>query len=270
MSVLLAEPTVSLPSSSLSRFSSVAPLHEGRVEPTRALARPTDLLVDRHQQLQRAVRQRLVLGQRHHRRDADAVVGAERRPVGGQPVAVADKRDPALGRIVGAVRRRSQTMSRCPCRTRTGADSRPAVAGTRTTRLRAASWRSSKPCSTAQSRTCSITGSSCRDGRAILVSASKCRQQARGSTPLSTALSVSHRGSLAVTGRCARRRPSCRASRPRRRGDASDRVRTRSDRRREARPRAISSHSMPRRICSSFQARRTESQRRSDGQHDHG
>jgi hypothetical protein len=59
------------------------PTQKARVEPARTLARATDLLVERHQQLQRSVRLQLVLGQRHHRRDADAVVRAERRPVGG-------------------------------------------------------------------------------------------------------------------------------------------------------------------------------------------
>ncbi len=46
------------------------------------------------------MRQRLVLDQRHHRRDRDPVVGAERRPVGGQPVAVADEDDPPFRRVV--------------------------------------------------------------------------------------------------------------------------------------------------------------------------
>ena len=78
--------------------------HERGVEPARALSRAADLLVHRHQQLERPVRQRLVLGQRHHRRDPDAVVRAERCPVGGQPVALADEGDPALGRIVRAIR----------------------------------------------------------------------------------------------------------------------------------------------------------------------
>ena len=48
--------------------------------------------------------QRLVLDQRHHGRDRDAVVGAERRAVRGQPVAVADERDATLGRVVRARR----------------------------------------------------------------------------------------------------------------------------------------------------------------------
>ena len=47
---------------------------------------------------------RLVLDQRHHRGDRDAVVGAQGRPVGGQPVAVAQQDDPPLGRIVRACR----------------------------------------------------------------------------------------------------------------------------------------------------------------------
>ena len=80
------------------------PGQKGGVEAARALVRTADFLVHRHQQLERTVRDRRVLGQRHHRRDADAVIRAERRPVGGQPVAVADERDPALGRIVRATR----------------------------------------------------------------------------------------------------------------------------------------------------------------------
>ena len=34
--------------------------------------------------------ERLILGESHHRRDRDAVVRAQGRTVGGQPVAVAD------------------------------------------------------------------------------------------------------------------------------------------------------------------------------------
>ena len=44
---------------------------------------------------------------------------------------------------------RSHTMSRCPWRMSVGADSRPALAGTRITRFRPASCRSSNPCSSA-------------------------------------------------------------------------------------------------------------------------
>ena len=81
------------------------PGDERRVEPARADALAADFLSHRHQQLERPVRQRRVLRQRHHRRDADSVVRAERRPVGGQPVAIAHELDPALGRIIWAVRR---------------------------------------------------------------------------------------------------------------------------------------------------------------------
>ena len=55
---------------------------------------------------------------------------------------------------------RSQTMSRWPWSVTTGAFSRPGVAGTRMTRFRPASCCSSKPCCSAHARTCSITGSS--------------------------------------------------------------------------------------------------------------
>ena len=48
------------------------------------------------------MRQRLVLDQRHHRRDCNAIVGAEGRPVGGQPIAVADEDDAPFRRVVRA------------------------------------------------------------------------------------------------------------------------------------------------------------------------
>ena len=63
-----------------------------------------DLLRDGHQQLERPVRSALVLGEREHRRDRDAVVGAERRALGAQPVTVADDVDPPRARVVRAVR----------------------------------------------------------------------------------------------------------------------------------------------------------------------
>jgi hypothetical protein len=50
------------------------------------------------------VRKRAVVGQRHHRCDADAVVRTDRRPVCRQPVALAHEDDPTFGGIVGAVR----------------------------------------------------------------------------------------------------------------------------------------------------------------------
>ena len=80
---------------------------------------------------------------------------------------------------------RSQTMSRWPWRISVGADSRPGVAGTRMTRFRPASCSSSNPRAAAQARTCSITGSSRREGRAIRVSASKFSQNGAGSAPAS-------------------------------------------------------------------------------------
>src|SRR4051812_23349960 len=71
-----------------------------------------------------------------------------------------------------------------------GALSRPGVAGTRITRFRPESCSSSNPCRSAHSRTCSIAGSSCREGRAIFVSASKWDQNGRGSSPVKTDVSV--------------------------------------------------------------------------------
>ena len=50
------------------------------------------------------MRQRLVLDQRHHGGDRDAVVGTERRPVRRQPVAVSDERDAPFRRVVRARR----------------------------------------------------------------------------------------------------------------------------------------------------------------------
>ena len=73
---------------------------ELRVERIRAFE--PDFLRHRHQQLERPVGQRFVLDQRHHRRDRDPVVGAEGRPVGLQPLAVANERDASLGRVVRA------------------------------------------------------------------------------------------------------------------------------------------------------------------------
>ena len=121
-----AQPTVSVASSSPSRLSrTLPPISAGSSSP-RPPARPPRR---RHQQLERTVR-RAVLRQRHHRRDRDAVVGAERRPVGAQPLAVADDVDrPARGSI-RAAGSRSHTMSRWPCRITAGARSRPGVAGT--------------------------------------------------------------------------------------------------------------------------------------------
>src|SRR6476646_3487385 len=81
-------------------------------------------------------------------------------------------------------------MSRWPWSRSFGADSRPGVAGTCTARLRASSSRTSNPWPSAHARTCSITSSSWRDGRAIFVSASKCSQNGSGSSPASTELPV--------------------------------------------------------------------------------
>ena len=78
------------------------PGQERPVERVRALE--ADLLGDRHQELERAVLELLVLGESHHGRDRDAVVGAERRAVGLQPLAVADERDPPFGGVVRARR----------------------------------------------------------------------------------------------------------------------------------------------------------------------
>ena len=75
---------------------------QGAVECVRALE--AHLLGHRHQQLERAVGDRRVLDEGHHRGDGDPVVGAEGRAVGRQPVAVAHEHDPPFGRVVRAVR----------------------------------------------------------------------------------------------------------------------------------------------------------------------
>ena len=97
-----AQPTVSDASSSLSRLSSTLPVMSAGSSAT--APRHAHLLGDGHQQLERAVRAPRVLGERHHRRDRHAVVGAERRALGAQPAVVADDLDPPGARVVRAVR----------------------------------------------------------------------------------------------------------------------------------------------------------------------
>ena len=145
-----------------------------------------DLLGNRHQQLERAVGNRLVLDQRHHRGDCDAVVGAERRPLGLQPVAVADERDPPLGRIVRARRVALAHHVQMALEHHDGrrlASRRP---GHTDDEVATGVLLELEPLPVAHSRTCSITGSSWREGRAIRVSASKCAQNELGSSPAST------------------------------------------------------------------------------------
>ena len=127
------------------------PGDERRVEPARADALAADLLSHRHQQLERPVRQRRVLGQRHHRRDADSVVRAERRPVGGQPVAIAQRvrscprpdrsgcpagaHTPCPGALGGSRSKRTRAR-RSPVRARPRCGPRPAGGRTRWRRPR--------------------------------------------------------------------------------------------------------------------------------------
>ena len=155
---------------------------ERRVERLRAVE--ALLLGHREEELERPVLDRGVVRDGHRRRDADAVVGAERRSLGAHPVAVDDERRSALpADRTGCSGSRSQTMSRCDWRTTVGAPSRPAEAGTRTTTLPSRPRRASKPRAAAQARTCSRAGSSCFDGRAIRVSSAKRSQTSAGSRP---------------------------------------------------------------------------------------
>ena len=167
VSVLPAQPTVRRPSSSLSRLTRIFPWTSEPSSPF-APSRPTSSATV-IRSCSGPCGKRGILDQRHHRRDRNAVVGAERGAVRRQPVAVDDQLDPSLGRVVRAVGDALADHVEVALEDDQGADSRPAVAGTSITRLRAASCRSSNPCSAAHARTCSMTGSSWRDGRAIVV-----------------------------------------------------------------------------------------------------
>ncbi len=92
---------------------------------------------------------------------------------------------------------RSQTMSRCAWRTTVGAASRPAEAGTRTTRLPSASTAVSKPRPLAQTATCSRAAASSFGGRAILVSSENRSHTPAGSSPASTSTALTTGGASA-------------------------------------------------------------------------
>ena len=98
-----AQPTVSDASSSLSRLSSTLPRDERRVERRTRRRMPTSsaTVISSSSGPCGAAR---VLGERHHRRDRDAVVRAERGALRAQPAVVADDLDPPGARIVRAVR----------------------------------------------------------------------------------------------------------------------------------------------------------------------
>ena len=185
VSVLPAQPTVSLPSSSLSRLIRIEPF---RSEPSSAFApsSPTSSAT--------------VISSSSGPCGSDssstsAIIAAIATPSSAPSVVPSafshspsrtSAMRPSAGSF-GLAGSRSQTMSRWPWRITVGADSRPGVAGTGITRLRPASCSTSSPCPAAHARTCSIIGSSCREGRAIRVIASKCAQNGRGSTPASAA-----------------------------------------------------------------------------------
>ena len=187
MSVLPAHPTVSFPSSSLSRLTRMRPVTS---DPSKAFApsSPTSS----------ATVIRSSSGPcGSDASSASAIIAAIATPSSAPSVVPsALSQSPSRTRTIrpsagsfGLDGSRSQTMSRWPWSATTGAVSRPGVAGTRSTRFRPLSWWSSKSCSAAQARTCSITGSSARDGRGMRVRASKCAQKARGSRPVTTVAS---------------------------------------------------------------------------------
>ena len=185
VSVLPAQPTVSRPSSSLSRLIRIVPSTSDRVEAVRALE--PDLLGHRHQQLRAAraaaTRPRRAPSSPRSRRRRRRRASSRSRSASRRRRRARSAPRPGSFGLSGS---RSQTMSRCPWRTTVGAASRPGVAGTSKTRLRAASCRARSRAPSPQARTYSITGSSWRDGRAIVVSVSKCSQKAWGSSPVST------------------------------------------------------------------------------------
>ena len=130
---------------------------------------------------------RVVVRDGHRRRDADAVVGAERRSVGAHPVAVDDERRsaPRAGRT-GSPDRARRPCPGAPGGRRSARCSRPADAGTRTTtfpsvvdrrlqrsRARPRRGRARAPAPPAF------------DGRAIRVSSTKRSQTSAGSSPAS-------------------------------------------------------------------------------------
>ena len=118
-SVLPAHPTVNLPSSSLSRLIRIAPPATSFRSSPFAPSRPTSsATVISSSSGPWGVR--LILGEGHHRRDRDAVVGAQRCPVRRQPLAVAKSSIRPSAGIVGLLGSRSQTMSRWPCRVISG------------------------------------------------------------------------------------------------------------------------------------------------------
>src|SRR5262245_11128911 len=180
-SVLPAQPTVRWPSSSLSRLRSTEP-------ETRAGSR----LLTPSSPTSSATVMRSSSGPcRSESSSASAIIAAIATPSSAPSVVPRALSQspwrtssilPSAGSF-GLAGSRSQTMSRCPWTTTVGALSRAAVAGTRTTRFPAASRAASKSRSPAHSLMCATTISSRRDGRGILVSASKWRQKAGGSRP---------------------------------------------------------------------------------------
>ena len=181
VSVLPAQPTVSRPSSSLSRLSSTDPVS---IDPSRAFApsRPTSsatVISSSSGPCGRAGS------------SASAIMAAIATPSSAPSVVPSafshspsrtSSMRPCAGSL-GLSGRRSQTMSRWPCRITVGAPSRPGVAGTRTTTFPAASCSTGKLRPAAQARTCSTIAASPPEGRGMRVISSKCAQNALGSTP---------------------------------------------------------------------------------------
>ena len=137
VSVLPAQPTVNVPSSSLSRLSRIFPVSSAGSRPL-APSRPTSSAT-------------VISSSRgpcgSDGSSASAIMAAIATPssapsVVPSAVSHSSSRSRAIRPSAGSLGEsglRSHTMSRCPWSTTVGADSRPAVAGTRMTMLRAAS-----------------------------------------------------------------------------------------------------------------------------------
>ena len=139
VSVLPAQPTVSLASSSLSRLMRIEPSIRPPSRPF-APSRPTSSAT--------------VISSwsgpcGSEASSTSAIIAAIATPSSAPSVVpLAVSQSPSISSSIrpsagsfGLSGWRSQTMSRCPCSTTVGADSRPSVAGTSKTRLRAVSWR---------------------------------------------------------------------------------------------------------------------------------
>ena len=139
VSVLPAQPTVSLASSSLSRLT--------RIEPS--ISPPSSPFAPSSPTSSATVISSWSGPCGSEASSTSAIIAAIATPSSAPSVVpLAVSQSPSISSSIrpsagsfGLSGWRSQTMSRCPCSTTVGADSRPSVAGTSKTRLRAASWR---------------------------------------------------------------------------------------------------------------------------------